>query len=290
MNGEQLAARFDADRPHLQAVAYRLLGSSSEAEDAVQDAWFRLEHSDVASINNLTGWLTTVVARICLDMLRSRKSRREDPLPEDLDLVDSDDPAGEVVLTDAVGEAMMAVLEHLSPGERVAFVLHDVFAIPFDEIAPILDRSPAAVRQLASRGRRRVRSMPSDQPATNPDRKLRVINAFHRASQAGDFQALLALLAPEVALRADATTLRMGARNGWLVSELEGPEAVATQFDGQAQAAQVAMIDGDLGLAWAPGGTVRAIFRIAVQDDLITEIRLSSDPAIVAAAEVTFLP
>lgn len=289
MNGEQLAARFDADRPHLQAVAYRLLGSASEAEDAVQDAWFRLEHSDVGSINNLTGWLTTVVARICLDMLRSRKSRREDPLPEDLDLVDADDPAGEVVLTDAVGEAMMAVLEHLSPGERVAFVLHDVFAIPFDDIAPILDRSPAAVRQLASRGRRRVRSMPSGQPAANPDRKLRVINAFHRASKAGDFQALLAVLAPDVALRADATTLRMGARNGWLVSELDGPEAVATQFDGQAQAAQLALIDGEPGLVWAPGGTVRAVFRIDVQDDLIVGINLSSDPEVVAAANVTLL-
>lgn len=289
MNGEQLAARFDADRAHLQAVAYRLLGSSSEAEDAVQDAWFRLEHSDISGIDNLTGWLTTVVARICLDMLRSRKSRHEDPLPDEIDLVDPDDPADGVVMTEAVGEAMMAVLEHLSPGERVAFVLHDAFAVPFDDIAPILDRSPAAVRQLASRGRRRVRSMPTTPAAQSHDRKRRVVEAFHRASQAGDFRALLAVLAPDVALRADARTLQVSSRNGWLVAELEGPEAVATQFDGQARAARIALIDGEPGLVWAPGGTVRALFRFEVQGDLITEVNLTADPDVVSRAEVRLL-
>lgn len=287
MNPDLLATRFDADRSHLRAVAYRLLGSASEAEDAVQEAWFRLEQSDADSISNLTGWLTTVVARICLDMLRSRKSRREDPLPEDMvELVDSDDPADEVVLTDAVADAMMAVLDHLSPGERVAFVLHDVFAVPFDEIAPILDRSPAAVRQNASRGRRRVRAIPEGHSSPNPDQRMRVVTAFQRASRAGDFRALLAVLDPEVVLRADAATLQIGARTGWLTSELEGPEAVAAQFDGKAQAAQLAIIDGEPGLVWAPHGTVRAVFRITVRDDRIVAINLSADPEVVARADV----
>src|SRR5947207_7438881 len=205
MDDEWLAERFEADRTRLQAVAYRLLGSRSEAEDAVQEAWLRLSRSDTAAVENLSGWLTTVVARVCLDMLRSRRARREDYagswLPEPIVTIENG-PEDEAVLADSVGLALLVVLDTLTPAERLAFVLHDMFGMPFDEIGAIVDRSEAATRQLASRARRQVRGAA---PATDPDlrEQRRVVDAFLAASRAGDFEALLEVLDPEVVFRID---------------------------------------------------------------------------------------
>ena len=222
---EWLAEQFEANRTHLRAVAYRMLGSLSEADDAVQEAWLRLSRSDTSGVENLGGWLTTVVARVCLDMLRSRKSRREEPLgahvPDPMvSREDGIDPEHEALLADSVGLALLVVLETLAPAERVAFVLHDMFDLPFDEIAPIVGRSPTAARQLASRARRRVQGA-----ATVPDadltRQREVVDAFLAASRGGDFDALLALLDPDVVLRADrapcrrAHRARSAARRPW---------------------------------------------------------------------------
>src|SRR5919108_5878071 len=236
MDGEWLAERFEADRTRLQAVAYRLLGSASEADDAVQEVWLRLSRSDTSEVENLSGWLTTVVARGCLDMLRSRRSRREEPLALDGEFIpDAADPEREAVLAESVGLAMLAVLQRLAPAERVAFVLHDLFGVSFDEIAGIVGRSPVAARQLASRGRRRVQGASEDGRAADVARQQDIVEAFFRASRGGDLQALLAVLDPDVALRPDAEALRMGARTGWITSELRGAEAVATRFSGQAE-------------------------------------------------------
>src|SRR5688572_28737490 len=245
MDNELLAERFEADRTRLQAVAYRLLGSTGEADDAVQEAWLRLSRSDTSEVENLSGWLTTVVSRVCLDMLRSRRSRREEPLEvESESIPDAADPAHEAVLAESVGVAMQAVLQRLAPAERVAFVLHDVFGVSFDEIAGILGRSPVAARQLASRGRRRVQGASQDGRAADVGRHRDVVEAFFKASRDGDLQALLAVLDSDVVLRPDETALLMGRRNGWITSEHHGSHAVAEQFNGQAQAAQVALIDG----------------------------------------------
>src|SRR3954469_12782576 len=213
--GEWLAERFEANRTHLRAVAYRMLGSVSEADDAVQEAWLRLSRTDASQVANLGGWLTTVVARVSLDMLRSRTARREQPLethvPEPI--VSSDagaDPEQEALIADSVGLALLVVLETLSPAERLAFVLHDMFGVPFDEIAPIVDRSPVAARQLASRARRRVRGAA---PAPDPDlaRQRQVVDAFLAAARDGDFDALVAVLDPDVVLRVDRGAVRPGA-------------------------------------------------------------------------------
>src|SRR5262245_23776581 len=236
---EWLTERFEADRPRLRAVAYRLLGSASEADDAVQEAWLRLSRSDTSEVENLSGWLTTVVSRVCLEMLRSRRSRREQPLALDGEFIpDAADPEREAMLAESVGLAMLAVLQRLAPPERVAFVLHDVFGVSFEEIAGIVGRSPVAARQLASRGRRRVQGASEDGRAADVGRQREIVEAFFSASRAGDFQALLAVLDPDVALRGDEAALRMGARSGWLTSELHGAKAVAEQFAGQAAAAQ----------------------------------------------------
>jgi RNA polymerase sigma-70 factor (ECF subfamily) len=286
LDDESLAARFEADRTRLEAVAYRLLGSASEADDAVQETWLRLSRTDTSDVNNLSGWLTTVVSRVCLDMLRSRRSRREEPLAQDGEFIpDAADPEREALLAESVGLAMLAVLQRLPPAERVAFVLHDVFGVPFDDIAAIVDRSPAATRQLASRGRRRVRGVSEDGQAADvarqrdvrPGQAEDVVQAFFRASRDGDLQALLAVLDPDVALRADETALRMGARSGWLRSELFGAEAVAAQFDGRAQAARVALIDGVPGGVWAPGGIPRVVFTFTIRNGKVAEIELTAD-------------
>jgi RNA polymerase sigma-70 factor (ECF subfamily) len=278
MDGESLAERFEADRKRLQAVAYRLLGSASEADDAVQEAWLRLSRSDTSEIENLSGWLTTVVARVSLDMLRSRRSRREEPLALDGEFIpDSADPEREAVLAESVGLAMLAVLERLAPGERVAFVLHDVFGVPFEEIAGIVGRSPAATRQLASRGRRRVQGASEDGRAADVARQREIVEAFFRASRAGDLQALLAVLAPDAVLRPDAEALRMGARNGWIASDLHGAEAVATRFAGQAQGAQPALIDGLPGGVWAAGGRPIVVFGFTIRNGRVAEIELAAD-------------
>src|SRR2546426_4921669 len=251
-----LATRFEENRTHLKAVAYRMLGSVSEAEDAVQDAWLRLSRSDTSGVENLDGWLTTIVARVCLDMLRSRKSRREEPLgaqaPEMIvSREEGVDPEREALLADSVGLALLVVLETLAPAERVAFVLHDMFDLPFDEIAPIVGRSPTAARQLASRARRRAQGAALvSEPALPRQRK--VVDAFLAASRGGDFEALLAVLDPEVVLRADRAAVQIGASG-----EVRGAAAVARTFAGRAKEAQPALIDGAAGLVGAPGGRPR---------------------------------
>ena len=290
MDSEWLAGQFEADRTRLQAVAYRLLGSASEADDAVQEAWLRLSRTDTSDVQNLSGWLTTVVARVCLDMLRSRRSRREQPLAQDEAIPDAANPEREVVLAESVGMAMVAVLQRLAPAERVAFVLHDVFGVSFDEIGGIVGRSPVAARQLASRGRRRVQGSPEDGPGADAARHREVVEAFFKASRSGDFEALLAVLDPDVALRGDEAVLRMGARTGWLPSELRGATAVAKQFAGSAQAAQLALINGVPGAVWAAGGVPRVVFGFTVRDGRVVQIDLLADAERLSQLEIEILP
>ena len=267
-----LAERFEANRAHLRAVAYRMLGSSSEAEDAVQEAWLRLNRADTAAVENLGGWLTTVVARVSLDMLRSRKSWREESLdmrPE-LDAA-IDDPEEHAVLADSVGHALLVVLEALAPAERVAFVLHDMFAVPFEDIAPIVGRTPAAARQLASRARRRVQGASVGADADR-DRKREIVDAFLAASRGGDFEALLAVLDPDIVVRADGAAVAMGA-----AAEVRGAAAVANTFFGRARAARRAVVNGGAGLAWAPGGQPRVVFDFTIAAGRIVAIDLLAD-------------
>ncbi|HEX5478795.1 MAG TPA: sigma-70 family RNA polymerase sigma factor [Dehalococcoidia bacterium] len=279
MTDEQfLAERFEANRPRLQGVAYRLLGSTGEADDAVQEAWLRLSRSDTSDVANLGAWLTTVVARVCLDMLRARRSRREEPLAVEEPLPAPTDPEREAILADSVGLAMLAVLERLSPPERVAFVLHDVFGVSFDEIAPVVGRTPAAARQLASRGRRRVQGTPEDARAPDVTRQRRIVEAFHRASRNGDFAALLEVLDPDVVVRPDDAALRMGARNGWISGEIHGAEAVAQRFQGQAQGACIALIDGAPGMIWGSATTPLVVFAFTVKGRRVAGIDLIADP------------
>jgi RNA polymerase sigma-70 factor (ECF subfamily) len=271
-----LAERFEADRTHLRAVAYRMLGSVSEADDAVQEAWLRLSRTDPSGVENLDGWLTTVVARVCLDMLRSRTSRREESLethgPEPIvGSEDGADPVHEALLADSIGLALLVVLDALAPAERVAFVLHDMFAVPFDEIAPIVGRSPDAARQLASRARRRVRG--SAVPDADRARQRAVVDAFLAAARGGDFEALLAVLDPDVVVRADPAAVRIGA-----ASEVRGARAVADTFSGRARAARPALVDGAAGLVWAQGGTPRMVFNFTVERGKVVAIDLLADP------------
>src|SRR5436189_1027603 len=248
-----LAEQFEGERPHLRAVAYRMLGSLSEADDAVLESWLHLSRSDTSGVENLGGWLTTVVARVCLDMLRSRESRGEESLDQQVpdpivSREDGIDPEYEALLADSVGLALLVVLDTLNPPERLAFVLHDLFAVPFDEIAPIVGRSPTATRQLASRARRRVQGAATDADVDlTPQRE--VVNAFLAASRGGDFDALLAVLDPDVVLRADPASVNMGSSR-----EVRGAQSVAKQFSGRARAAQPALVNGAVGLVWAPGG------------------------------------
>ncbi|HEX5501398.1 MAG TPA: sigma-70 family RNA polymerase sigma factor [Thermomicrobiales bacterium] len=292
MDDAWLAERFEAERARLRAVAYRLLGSAGEADDAVQEAWLRLSRADTSQVANLGGWLTTVVARVCLDMLRSRRSRREQPLALDGEVIpDAADPEREALLAESVGVAMLAVLQRLAPAERVAFVLHDVFGVPFEEIAGIVGRSPVATRQLASRGRRRVRGASADGRAADVARQRDIVEAFFRAARGGDFAALLAVLDPDVALRGDAAALRMGGRTGWLTaSELQGAQAVAEQFAGGAEAAQLALIDGVPGAVWALRGVPRVVFEFTLRDGKVVEIALVADAARLNRLQVEILP
>jgi RNA polymerase sigma-70 factor (ECF subfamily) len=291
MDDEWLAERFEADRARLRAVAYRLLGSATEADDAVQEAWLRLSRSDTSEVHNLSGWLTTVVARVCLDMLRWRRSRREEPLALGGEFIpDPADPEREAMLAESVGVAMLTVLQRLSPAERVAFVLHDVFGVSFDEIAGIVGRSPVAARQLASRGRRRVQGMSEDDRATDLARHRDIVEAFFRASRSGDFQALLSVLDPDVTLRMDDRALRMGVRSGFLTSELHGAKAVAERFRGAAQSAQLALIDGVPGAVWAPGGTPRVLFGFTIRNGKVVDIELAADPQRLSRLKIEILP
>jgi len=273
---DMLATQFEANRAHLRAVAYRMLGSSAEADDAVQECWLRLSRSGTEAVQNLGGWLTTVVARVCLDMLRAHKSRREDPVDIDargLAAPDNGmDPEQEALLADSVGPALLVVLDTLSPAERIAFVLHDMFAVPFDEIAPIVRRSPVATRQLASRARRRVQGT-SSVPEPGEVHQREVVDAFLAASREGRFDALLALLDPTVVLRADQGAVPPGGS-----AEVAGAAAVANTFSGRAQGARRAVVDGAAGAVWTPGGRPRVVFAFAVQGGKIIEIDLVADP------------
>jgi RNA polymerase sigma factor (sigma-70 family) len=305
MNEERqnwLADQFEEYRAHLGAVAYRMLGSSSEAEDAVQESWLRLSRSDTSGVENLGGWLTTVVARVCLDMLRSRAARHEEPLGDEtpepaLSHADGGDPEHEALLADSVGLALLVVLETLNPAERLAFVLHDLFDVPFEEIAPIVGRTSTAARQLASRARRRVQGMGREQEmeaeaAADPDltsqraAKREVVEAFLAASRNGDFDALLAALDPNVTLH--AAIVAMGAAVG-MTSETHGAEAVAQQFMGRAHAARLALIDGSVGAAWGQGGQPRAVFSFTITDGKITGIEIIADPARLSQLDVAIL-
>jgi RNA polymerase sigma factor (sigma-70 family) len=285
---EYLAQRFEAERGHLRAVAYRMLGSLSEADDAVQDAWLRLNRSGPGEVENLRAWLTTVVARIALDMLRSRRSRHEEPfggqLPEPIvSRADGVDPEHQALLADSVGLALLVVLETLSPAERLAFVLHDMFAVPFEEIAPVVGRTPAAARQLASRARRRVR-----QEAPEPDADLaqqrRLVDAFLAAAREGDFDALLAMLDPDVVMRVDRGALRPAAL------ELRGADAVLQQARKGAgrfaPLARPALVNGGAGLVLSFRGRPLAVAGFTVAGGRIVEIDVFADPARLRALDL----
>jgi RNA polymerase sigma-70 factor (ECF subfamily) len=268
---------FEAHRGRLRAVAYRMLGSRSEAEDAVQEAWLRLNRTEAGSIDNLGGWLTTVVARVCLDMLRARRARREEPMgpqvPEPVVGPEAIRIEREAELADSVGAALLVVLDTLAPAERLAFVLHDMFAVPFEEIAPVVGRSPAAARQLASRARRRVQGASPNRDADFVQQK-KIVDAFLAASRDGDFEGLLAVLDPEVVFRADAAVVRLGSP-----AQLRGAMAVAEAFKGRATAAKTALADGALGLAVIFGGRLRIVIRITVANERIVAVEATGDPA-----------
>jgi RNA polymerase sigma factor (sigma-70 family) len=267
-----LAEKFEANRAHLRAVAFRMLGSPAEVDDAVQESWLRLSRSDTSGVDNLRGWLTTVVARVCLDMLRSRKSRREEPIgPHVPEPAAHDDHERDTDMADSVGAALLVVLETLSPAERLAFVLHDMFAVPFEEIAPIVGRTPAAARQLASRARRRVQGTPSV-PGADLDRQRQIVDAFLAASRSGDFEGLLAVLDPDVVFRADHAAQRLGS-----LAEIRGAAAVAETFKGRAQAAKPALVDGAMALAVIFGGQLRIVLRLTIAGSRIAEVEAVAD-------------
>jgi len=280
-----LAARFEESRPHLRAVAYRMLGSLSEAEDAVQEAWLRLHRAGASGVENLRGWLTTVVSRVCLDMLRSRRSRREEPLeaePERADSAGVADPETEAAMADSVGLALLVVLDTLAPAERLAFVLHDLFALPFEEIAGIVGRTPAAARQLASRARRRVQGAPA--PDADLTRQRGLVEAFLAALRGGDLEALVAVLDPDVVIRADRTVAPPDGRETRGAADWARQ---AVQFSRAAQGAVVpAVIDGEMGLALAPRGRVLRVLRFTIDSGRITEIDIVADPARLEQLEV----
>src|SRR5258708_5716204 len=274
---EGLAEQFEGNRSHLQAVAYERLGSLCEADGAVQEPCLALSRSDTSGIENLGGWLTTVVARICLDMLRSRNSRREESLEaavsESIESREKGiDPEQEVLLADSVGLALLVVLDTLPPAERLAFVLHDIFAVPFDEIAPSVERSETAVRQLASRARRRLRGAETAKPA-DLERQRAVVDAFLAASRTGNFEALLTVLDPEVVFRIDGATSPKG-----LSRKVRGAPAVARQFSGRAQGARTALVDGAVAAIVAPRGHLFLVLNFTIRNDKIVEIEAVAGP------------
>jgi RNA polymerase sigma factor (sigma-70 family) len=281
---EFLAGQFEEHRGRLRAVAYRMLGSLSEADDAVQEAWLRLSRADAGEVRNLGGWLTTVVGRVCLDLLRSRAARGERPLefrvPDPVvGPPDGTDPEQQALLADSVGLALLVVLETLAPAERLAFVLHDLFALPFEEIAPVVGRSPAAARQLASRARRRVRGTPA---AADPDaaRQREVVDAFMAATQRGDFEALLALLDPDVVMRVDTGSLLPAAPGAGASAVIRGADAVAgrvVQFQRFAHYTRPVLVNGVPGLVNAPAGRVASIMGFTVVGGRIAQIQVLAD-------------
>ncbi|MEC0226494.1 sigma-70 family RNA polymerase sigma factor [Paenibacillus alba] len=282
---EWLAEQFEEHRNHLQAVAYRMLGSLSEAEDAVQESWLRLSRSETSAVVNLGGWLTTVVSRVCLDMLRSRKARREDSIedhvPETLASREGgSDPEREALLADSVGLALLVVLGTLSPAERITFVLHDIFAIPFHEIAPIVGKSEAAARQLASRARRRVQGTATASEA-DLARQRELIDAFLAAAHSGDFDTLVAALDPDVVLRDD--------RQSGALRVTRGAVALAKQVAGRAQAAQPALVNGAVGIIAAPRGRLLYVLQFTMRDGKITEVELIADPSRISQLDLAVL-
>jgi RNA polymerase sigma-70 factor (ECF subfamily) len=275
-----LAERFEANRSHLRGVAYRMLGSLAEADDAVQEAWIRLSRTDTSDVDNLRAWLTTVVARVCLNMLRSRKTRRETPLePYMPDPIVSPeqgvDPEHQALLGDSVGLAMLVVLDSLAPAERVAFVLHDIFGVPFDEVAPIVGRSPTAARQLASRARRRVRGAPV--PDVALDGQWAVVDAFLAAARAGDFERLLGVLDPEVVLRTNGGMARSAATTLLRGAQPVAARAMAFRRFGETQTRT--LVNGvPGGIAWSPDGSPFALMAMTVRAGRIVEIDVLADP------------
>ncbi|WP_406710873.1 MULTISPECIES: RNA polymerase sigma factor SigJ [Streptomyces] len=283
VEGELLAERFEEHRGHLKAVAYRMLGSVTEAEDAVQEAWLRLGRSDTDVIDNLGGWLTTVTGRICLDLLRARAARREQPMDETfvpdpvIRPLSQVDPEQEALRADSVGVAMLVVLETLQPDERLAFVLHDMFAVPFDDIAPVVERSPAATRQLAGRARRRVRDAT---PPSDPDlgRQRRVLEAFMAAARAGDFEALVAVLHPDVVLRADAGPLIQGVAGSKLLRGAKPVAESAMLFARFTAAGQLALLNDSMGLLTVVDGRLASTLSITIADNQITAMYILANP------------
>jgi len=292
-DSDRLAVAFEEHRAHLRAVAYRLLGSTTDADDAVQDTWLRLSSVDADEVVNLGGWLTTVVARVSLNMLRSRRHRNEEPAgdawPASADsAAPAADPESEAVLADAVGLAMLVVLDTLTPAERIAFVLHDMFALPFAEVAAVLDRSETATRQLASRARRRVHVTPSPARAADLARQREVAAAFLAASRGGDLSALVAVLDSDVTLTADAATLPAGRP---LV--LRGAVAVsrgAVMAAGRAEHSRLVLVDGAVGIAFAPAGHLQVVLALTVAADRITAIDVIADPARLRHLNLAVLP
>jgi RNA polymerase sigma factor (sigma-70 family) len=281
---DTLALEFEEHRAHLHVVAYRILGSASDADDAVQDAWLRLSRSDISDVRNLRAWLTTVTGRVALNMLQARQSRREDDIGADVP--ERGGPEDEALLGDSVGAALQVLLDTLEPRERLAFVLHDLFAVPFDEVAPVVGTSGAAARQLASRARRRVRAAPSQPVAESlkarQDRQREVVAAFFAAAREARFDALLELLDPDVVMRADEAAARMGA-----APETAGADAVARWLSGRARAAVLAEVAGEPGAVWAAGGRVRVAFGFTIgEDGRVTRIDLIGDPAVLAALDI----
>jgi RNA polymerase sigma factor (sigma-70 family) len=285
-----LAEQFETYRNHLRAVAVQMLGSRHEADDAVQEAWLRLNRADAESVNNLGGWLTTVVARVCLDMLRSRARKPEsspDTAPEPVAVTS---PEEEALLADSVGLALLVVLDTLEPAERLAFVLHDMFAVPFEEIGPIVGRTPVAARKLASRARRRVQSDPAV-PDTSAASQREVVAAFLAAARHGDFGELLQLLDPDVVVRADAVAVEMASARASagapdLSEEMHGVDAVTRVFAGGAKAARLALVDGLAGAVVSVGGRPMAVFSFTERDGRIASIELLADPETLAVLEV----
>jgi RNA polymerase sigma-70 factor (ECF subfamily) len=276
-NEIELAERFEAERPRLRGLALRMLGGEGAADDAVQEAWIRLVRTDQGgeTIDNLPGWLTTVVSRICLDLLRSRTSRREASWPDDAEIVDTaPTPEEEAELVEAVGQAMTVVLDTLSPAERLAYVLKDVFAVPFDEIAPILGRSEVATRQLASRARRRLQEPEPRQDLAAAD--AAVVDAFMQASRDNEFAALLELLDPDAEVRVDDAALAMGSQ----ATSITGGRQIAEFFAGRAKAALPATLDGGAASCWQHLGEVKVVFGFTVVDGKVKQIELLADPSV----------
>jgi RNA polymerase sigma-70 factor (ECF subfamily) len=283
-----LEQQFEMNRPHLRAVAYRILGSTPDVDDALQDAWLRLSTSDGEQIENITGWLTTVVARICLNTLRSRQRRPavsidDSPTDGGRRLESSAmTPEEQAVVADAMGVALLVVLEMLSPAERISFVLHDMFSFTFEEIGQILGKSTDACRQLASRARRRVRN--ADDPPADLERQRAVVGAFLGASRRGDFQTLLSLLSPDVELVADAAAIALGAPE-----RKDGPFDVATRFSGGAQSARLALLDGQAGLVWAQGGTPKVAFDFTMVVGKVTRIDMIGDEDVLNEISIEYV-